>query len=126
MRQSLVIYCNGMWLYLVIDCNIWGRLSVVIDCNNVWWSLVIDCSSIWLILDIDCNSFINNSFSHSQEKEAVATNKEVTDLASRLQSLEFSYKQLEKITLEVKTSANEWKNKYMDAKTSADGLKSRQ
>lgn len=52
------------------------------------------------------------------------TNKEVTDLASRLQSLEFSYKQLEKITFEVKTSANEWKNKYTDVKQTADGLRS--
>lgn len=59
-----------------------------------------------------------------KEKEAVATNKEVTDLASRLQSLEHSYKQLEKITFEVKNSANDWKNKYLEAKTTADSLKS--
>ncbi|XP_067944416.1 coiled-coil domain-containing protein 62-like isoform X2 [Watersipora subatra] len=58
-----------------------------------------------------------------KDKEAVATSKEVTDLASRLQSLEFSYKQLEKITLEVKTSANDWKNKYLDAKQIADTIK---
>lgn len=60
-----------------------------------------------------------------QEREAVATNKEVTDLASRLQSLEYSYKQLEKITFEVKTSANEWKIKYTDLKQTTDTLKSK-
>lgn len=55
----------------------------------------------------------------------MATNKEVTDLASRLQSLEHSYKQLEKITFDVKTSANEWKNKYSEIKLKSEELKSK-
>lgn len=59
-----------------------------------------------------------------KDQEAVKTSKEVTDLASRLQSLEYSYKQLEKITFDVKSSANDWKNKYHELKQSADTVKS--
>lgn len=52
------------------------------------------------------------------------TSKEVTDLASRLQSLEHSYKQLEQITFDVKSSASDWKNKYHELKQSAENVKS--